>query len=168
MPDTSTTTATNGSLTPVTPDDREPINNNNIKRSASFSNLKSGRRHRTSLASNTLYPSTSTATTTKTSINTSTSSTSLSDQNISRFLPQNQAIITTQDNWRISLSNHIATMILSGSKRSSNQDFIGKHILDFIDVSHRPLLLDKIVKRRDDYQHVNINGNVLICGDVVC
>ena len=168
MPNTSITTATNGSLTPVTPDDREPINNNNIKRSASFSNLKSGHCHRNSLVSNTLYPSTSTTTTTKTSTTTCISSTSSTDQNISRYLPQNQAVITTQDNWRISLSNHIATMILSGSKKINNQDFIGKHILDFIDVSHRPLLLDKIVKRRDDYQHVNVNGNVLVCGDVVC
>lgn len=167
MPNTSITTATNGSLTPVTPDDREPINNNNIKRSASFSNLKSGHCHRNSLVSNTLYPSTSTTTTTKTSTTTCISSTSSTDQNISRYLPQNQAVITTQDNWRISLSNHIATMILSGSKKINNQDFIGKHILDFIDVSHRPLLLDKIVKRRDDYQHVNVNGNVLVCGDVI-
>lgn len=167
MPNTlPTTTTTNGCLTPVTPDDREPINSSsNKKRSASFSCLKSGHRHRTSLASNTLYPSTST-TTCATSI--TSAATSTADQSISRYLPQNQAVITTQDNWRISLANHIATMILSGSKRNNTQDFIGKHILDFIDVSHRPLLLEKIVERRDDYQHVNINGSVLICGDVVC
>lgn len=167
MPNTlPTTTTAHGSLTPVTPDDREPINSSsNIKRSASFSCLKSGRRHRTSVVSNTLYPSTSTST--RAATPTTNTATSLADHNISRYLPQNQAVITTQDNWRISLSNHIAAMILSGSKRNNTQDFIGKHILDFIDVSHRPLLLEKIVKRRDDYQHVNINGSVLICGDVV-
>ncbi|CAO3634625.1 unnamed protein product [Mucor fragilis] len=167
MPNTlPTTTTAHGSLTPVTPDDREPINSSsNIKRSASFSCLKSGRRHRTSVVSNTLYPSTSTST--RAATPTTNTATSLADHNISRYLPQNQAVITTQDNWRISLSNHIAAMILSGSKRNNTQDFIGKHILDFIDVSHRPLLLEKIVKRRDDYQHVNINGSVLICGDVI-
>lgn len=148
--------SSNMSSNPVTPDDREPISN--MKRSTSFSNLTCNyRRHRTSLASNSIYPTTSTSTTTNPSI----------DSNISRYLPQNQAVITTQDNWRISLSNHIATMILSGSKRNNNQDFIGKHILDFIDVTHRPLLLEKIVKRREDHHHSNINGSVLICGDVV-
>lgn len=86
--------------------------------------------------------------------------------NISRYLPQNQAVITTQDNWRISLANHIATTILSGS--ISNLDFIGKHILDFIDVTHRPLLLAKIVKRRQEHHNTcKRNGNVLICGDIV-
>ncbi|KAI9481396.1 MAG: kinase-like domain-containing protein [Benjaminiella poitrasii] len=94
------------------------------------------------------------------------------DTNILRYLPQNQAVITTQDNWRISLLNQIATMILSGSQKNQNeQDFIGKHILDFIDVSYRPLLLDKIVKIRDDspcsYNNTNTNGTVLICGDVM-
>ena len=92
----------------------------------------------------------------------------VSSSNISRFLPQNQAVVTTQDNWRISLSNHIATAILSGSKRNSSQNFIGKHILDFIDVTHRPLLLDKIVTTRENgNSHSNSNGRVLICGDVV-
>lgn len=148
--------SSNMSSNPVTPDDREPISN--MKRSTSFSNLSCNyRRHRTTLASNSLYPSTSTSTT----------STPTIESNISRYLPQNQAVITTQDNWRISLSNHIATMVLSGSKRNNNQDFIGKHILDFIDVTHRPLLLEKIVKRREDHHHSNLNGSVLICGDVV-
>ncbi|KAI8646005.1 kinase-like domain-containing protein [Parasitella parasitica] len=158
-------TTANGSSTPVTPDDREPINHSNIKRSASFGNLKAGRRHGTSLISNILYPSTS-ASTTEESV--ASAAAAAADQNISRYLPQNQAVITTLDNWKISLTNHIATMILSGSKRNDAQSFIGKHILDFIDVSHRPLLLDKIVKRRDDYnQNVNYSGNVLICGDVI-
>ncbi|KAI7878361.1 kinase-like domain-containing protein, partial [Mucor mucedo] len=150
--------SSNMSSNPVTPDDREPISN--MKRSTSFSNFSCNfRRHRTTLASNSLYPSTSTSTTTTTK--------PAIDSNISRYLPQNQAVITTQDNWRISLSNHIATMVLSGSKRNNNQDFIGKHILDFIDVTHRPLLLEKIVKRREDHHHSNLNGSVLICGDVL-
>ncbi|KAG2235670.1 hypothetical protein INT48_008546 [Thamnidium elegans] len=121
---------------PVTPEDREPI-------TPKLNNiLLFNRRHHT----DTLYPTT-----------TST--------NISRYLPQNQAVITTQDNWRISLANHIATRILSGS--ISSLDFIGKHILDFIDVTHRPLLLAKIVKRRQDHNYSKLNGTVLICGDII-
>ncbi|KAI7899810.1 kinase-like domain-containing protein [Cokeromyces recurvatus] len=93
------------------------------------------------------------------------------DTCISRYLPQNQAVITTQDNWRISLLNQIATMILSGLQRDlTEQDFIGKHILDFIDVNYRPLLLDKIVKMRDDSPqsyHLHSHGIVLICGDII-
>lgn len=167
----------NGSSNPVTPEDREPITA--VKRSTSFHNLNSfNRRHRNTLDSP-LYPSSSstlfptnvnTITTTTTTINTNNSNHLDQSNNlpISRYLPQNQAVITTQDNWRISLSNQIAVNILSGSKRIQHQDhFIGKHILDFIDVTHRPLLLAKIVKRRQDHNHSNLNGTVLICGDIV-
>ncbi|KAI9354000.1 kinase-like domain-containing protein [Pilaira anomala] len=166
----------NGSSNPVTPEDREPITA--VKRSTSFNNLNSfNRRHRNTLHSP-LYPSSSSTlfpsnvnTTTTTNTNTNTNNISHLDQSnlpISRYLPQNQAVITTQDNWRISLSNQIAVNILSGSKRMQHQDyFIGKHILDFIDVTHRPLLLAKIVKRRQDHHHSNLNGTVLICGDII-
>ncbi|CEP19451.1 hypothetical protein [Parasitella parasitica] len=164
----SSATTTNRCLTPVTPDDREPINQSNIQRSASFGNLKSGRRHRASLIPNTLYPSASTSSAEKKAAAAIATTTSVTDQSISRYLPQNQAVITTLDNWRVSLLNHIATMILSGSQSKNTQDFVGKHVLDFIDVSHRSSLLDKIVKQRDGYnQHVGYNGNVLICGDVI-
>ncbi|KAI8343773.1 kinase-like domain-containing protein [Choanephora cucurbitarum] len=89
---------------------------------------------------------------------------------ISRYLPQNQAVITTQDNWYISLSNDIASLMFSGVTKKENTalpSLIGKRILDFIDISHRPILLDKIVKRRDDLpRQMSANGNILICGDV--
>ncbi|RCH85487.1 hypothetical protein CU098_002288, partial [Rhizopus stolonifer] len=88
---------------------------------------------------------------------------------ISRYLPQNQAIITTQDNWRISLSNHIANLMFSGvTKKEDTHSFIGKLILDYIDINHRPILLNKIVKRREDLpRQTSTNGNVLICGDAI-
>ncbi|KAI8352938.1 kinase-like domain-containing protein [Blakeslea trispora] len=89
---------------------------------------------------------------------------------ISRYLPQSQAVITTQDNWFISLSNDIANLMFSGVTKKENTalpSFIGKRILDCIDISHRPILLEKIVKRRDELpRQMNTNGNILICGDV--
>lgn len=148
--DISTSPSSDNSSNPVTPEDREPLSAA-VKRSISISTSSSNyRRHRTALVSNSLYPTTSTAT-----------------SSISRYLPQNQAVITTQDNWRISLSNHIATLVLSGSNENNNRDFIGKHILDFIDVTHRPLLLDKIYKSRENNGRSDFKGRVLICGDVV-
>lgn len=147
--DMSTSPSPDDSSNPVTPEDREPLSA--VKRSISISTSSSNyRRHRTALVSNSLYPTTSTTT-----------------SSISRYLPQNQAVITTQDNWRISLSNHIATLVLSGSNENNNQDFIGKHILDFIDVTHRPLLLDKIYKSRENHRRSDSKGRVLICGDVI-
>lgn len=147
--DMSSSSSSDNSSNPVTPEDREPLSA--VKRSISISTSSTNfRRHRTALVSNSLYPTTSTIT-----------------SSISRYLPQNQAVITTQDNWRISLSNHIATLVLSGSNENNNQDFIGKHILDFIDVTHRPLLLDKIFKSRENNGRSDLKGRVLICGDVV-
>lgn len=147
----SSSSSSDKSSSPVTPDDRESIIA--VKRSISFSTSSNYRRHRTAHVTNTLYQTTNS-----------------SHSSISRYLPQNQAVVTTQDNWRISLLNHIATSVLSGSSTAqdnNNNSIIGKHILDFIDVSHRPLLLDKIVKTRENNQHSNLNGSVLICGDVV-
>jgi hypothetical protein len=131
---------------PVTPDDREPFIPPLTKRSTS-----SRTRHRTSFKTTSLYPSTSSQMSNKIS----------AASTATRYLPQNQAVITTQDNWRISLSNHIATGIFG-------LDLTGKHILDFIDVSHRPLLLDRVVKTRESQPSVTSNGgSVLICGDIV-
>ncbi|KAI8981586.1 hypothetical protein BDF20DRAFT_861904 [Mycotypha africana] len=101
--------------------------------------------------------------------------------NISRYLPQNQAVITTQDNWRISIANNNADRLLSGTDATStsvstkaNNRFIGRHILDFIAPSHKTLLLEKIVKRREEedenrYTTMNnhLHGTILICGDII-
>jgi hypothetical protein len=96
------------------------------------------------------------------------STTNSNDCSPTRYLPQKQAVIATQDNWRISVVNHIATMILSGSERNTNEAFIGKHILDFIDADYRHLLLEKIVKRREElHDSYKPSGNILICGDMV-
>lgn len=141
--------------TPVTPEDREFVS---LPLTRSKSNTK---RHCTQFTPLTLYPSTSSQTSSNT--NTKTKSTATTST-ASRYLPQNQAVITTQDNWRISLVNHIATTVFS----SESQDvLVGKHILDFIDVSHRPLLLDRIVKRRENQRSCSSLGSVLICGDIV-
>ncbi|KAI8994511.1 kinase-like domain-containing protein [Pilobolus umbonatus] len=86
-----------------------------------------------------------------------------------RYLPQNQAIITTHDNWRISLLNETAVSILSGSRINQANDYMGTHILEYIDTSFRSILLEKIVKRREDDGATRFpsKGNILIGGDMV-
>lgn len=80
---------------------------------------------------------------------------------VSRYLPQHQAIITTQDNWKISLSNEMTNQILA----IHQHNIIGKYIFDFIDPTYRHTLLDKILKSRDQQRQ---NSNILIIsGDIV-
>jgi hypothetical protein len=79
----------------------------------------------------------------------------------SRYLPQHQAIITTQDNWKISLSNETTSQILA----IQQNNIIGKYIFDFIDPTYRHILLDKILNSRDQ-QHAS-NSILIISGDIV-
>ncbi|KAI8884114.1 Pkinase-domain-containing protein [Backusella circina FSU 941] len=133
--------------TPVTPNDQQhfqPLTSTRSSRKVLTERLF---QRRASLVSTTEYPN---------------------DESPTRYLPQKQAVIATQDNWRISVANQIAAMILSGSERNTSEAFIGKHILDFVDADYRHFLLEKIVKRREELFGSNKpSGNILICGDMV-
>ena len=89
--------------------------------------------------------------------------------NTSRFLPQNQAILTTYDDWRVILSNDIAALVLVGIGGSS-RGLVGKSVVDFIEPSYRDRFLDMVTKRREELSHLedSMGGMVLICGNVVC
>lgn len=80
---------------------------------------------------------------------------SLDLQQPSRYLPQTQAVLTTEDNWKITLVNPTAHSLFK-------RDLLDLHVLEVIDVSYRSLLLDKIVKAREEG-----NSPILICGSPV-
>ncbi|KAI7860590.1 kinase-like domain-containing protein [Circinella umbellata] len=88
--------------------------------------------------------------------------------NTSRFLPQNQAILTTYDDWRVILSNDIAAQVLVGVGGSC-RGLVGKSVVDFIEPSYRDRFLDMVTKRREELSHLedSMGGMVLICGNVL-
>ncbi|KAG2217861.1 hypothetical protein INT45_012776, partial [Circinella minor] len=88
--------------------------------------------------------------------------------NTSRFLPQNQAILTTYDDWRVILSNDIAAQVLVGIGGSC-RGLVGKSVVDFIEPSYRDRFLDMVTKRREELSHLedSMGGMVLICGNVL-
>ncbi|KAI8384618.1 kinase-like domain-containing protein [Radiomyces spectabilis] len=90
--------------------------------------------------------------------------------NPSRFLPQNQAILTTYDDWHIILSNNIAAFVLVGDA-GCDKSLVGKSVLDFIDPSFRTRFQDMVHKRRQELNYLNedslAGGMVLVCGNVL-
>lgn len=94
--------------------------------------------------------------------------------NPTRFLPQNQAILTTYDDWKVILSNNIASFVLvGGGGINGHQRFcsslVGKSVLDYVDDSFRARLQAMIKKRRQELVHLedSAGGMVLVCGNVV-
>ncbi|KAI9009913.1 hypothetical protein CLU79DRAFT_774464 [Phycomyces nitens] len=85
-----------------------------------------------------------------------------------RFLPQNQAIITTHEDWRISVSNNEAASILVGTQGGA-KDLVGKLILNFIDPASRTQFVSDVVRRRESLTTANYRsgGAVLVCGEVL-
>lgn len=88
--------------------------------------------------------------------------------NPSRFLPQNQAILTTYDDWRVILSNDVAGLVLVGTGGSC-RGLVGTCVIDFIEPTYRSRFLDMVMRRRDELgrSDENTGGMVLICGNVV-
>ncbi|KAI9319609.1 hypothetical protein BX666DRAFT_1914391 [Dichotomocladium elegans] len=88
--------------------------------------------------------------------------------NSSRFLPQNQAILTTYDDWRVILSNDIAASVLVGAGGSC-RSLVGKSVVEFVDPLYRTRLLEMISKRRKELSHLEYSagGIVLVCGNVL-
>ena len=88
--------------------------------------------------------------------------------NSSRFLPQNQAILTTYDDWRVILSNDVAALVLVGVGGSC-RGLVGKSVVDFIEPSYQSRFLDMVIKRREELSHLedSTGGMVLVCGNVV-
>ncbi|KAI8343080.1 hypothetical protein BC941DRAFT_508532 [Chlamydoabsidia padenii] len=96
--------------------------------------------------------------------------------NPTRFLPQNQAILTTYDDWKVILSNNIASFVLVGGggngihgHRGFCSSLVGKYVLDYVDESFRPRLQAMIKKRRQELVHLedSAGGMVLVCGNVL-
>lgn len=87
--------------------------------------------------------------------------------NPTRFLPQNQAILTTYGDWRIILSNNIASMLFGG--KGCTHSLVGNSVLDYVDISFRWRLQSIIKKRHQERVHVekSAGGVVLVCGNVV-
>lgn len=88
--------------------------------------------------------------------------------NTSRFLPQNQAILTTYDDWRVILSNDIAALVLVGASGSC-RSLVGRSVIEFIEPSYRSRFLDMVNKRKQELSHLedSSGGMVLVCGNVV-
>jgi hypothetical protein len=88
--------------------------------------------------------------------------------NPTRFLPQNQAILTTYGDWRIILSNNIASLLFAGE--GCSHSLVGKSVLDYVDISFRSRL-QSIIKNRRRPERVHMEesagGIVLVCGNVV-
>jgi PAS domain-containing protein len=81
----------------------------------------------------------------------------------SRFLPQNQAILTTDDEATILLFNDIASLCFGIDKQ-----YVGKSILDALEEPFKQQI-SGILKRRRHYHHhqQEKGGLVLVCGIVV-
>ncbi|CDH50850.1 serine threonine protein [Lichtheimia corymbifera JMRC:FSU:9682] len=88
--------------------------------------------------------------------------------NTSRFLPQNQAILTTYDDWRVILSNDIAALVLVGASGSC-RSLVGRSVIEFIEPSYRSRFLDMVSKRKQELSHLedSSGGMVLVCGNVL-
>lgn len=93
-----------------------------------------------------------------------------------RLKQQNQAILTTYDDWRIILTNSIAQDVLVSHlhhKMNEEQDMllVGKSVMDLIEPTYQNRLKTLIVKRRNELMDHdsdnNSGGMVLVCGNVV-
>lgn len=92
-----------------------------------------------------------------------------------RLKQQNQAILTTYDDWRIILTNSIAQDVLVSHlhhKINEEQDMllVGKSVMDLVEPSYQNRLRSLIVKRRNELikeNAENSGGMVLVCGNVV-
>jgi hypothetical protein len=94
-----------------------------------------------------------------------------------RLKQQNQAILTTYNDWHIILTNSIAQDVLVSHlhhKMNEEQDMllVGKSVMDLIEPTYQNRLKTLIVKRRNelliDHESQNNNGGmVLVCGNVV-
>lgn len=95
-----------------------------------------------------------------------------------RLKQQNQAILTTYDDWRIILTNSIAQDVLvSHLHHKMNEEqkliLVGKSVMDLIEPSYQNRLKSIIVKRRNELKrrdaenHGSGGGMVLVCGNVV-
>ena len=92
-----------------------------------------------------------------------------------RLKQQNQAILTTYDDWRIILTNSIAQDVLvSHLHHKMNEEqhmlLVGKSVMDLIEPSYQNRLRSLIVKRRKELVEEgseNNAGMVLVCGNVV-
>lgn len=95
-----------------------------------------------------------------------------------RLKQQNQAILTTYDDWRIILTNSIAQDVLVSHlhhQMNEEQDMllVGKSVMDLIEPSYQNRLKSIIVKRRNELKRRDADestntGMVLVCGNVVC
>ncbi|ORY96432.1 kinase-like domain-containing protein [Syncephalastrum racemosum] len=88
--------------------------------------------------------------------------------NPSRFLPQNQAILTTYDDWRVILSNDVAGLVLVGTGGSC-RGLVGNCVVDYIEPTYRSRFLDMVMRRREELgrSEDNTGGMVLVCGNVL-
>lgn len=90
-----------------------------------------------------------------------------------RLKHQNQAILTTYDDWRIILTNSIAQDVLvSHLHDKMNEEehmlLVGKSVMDLIEPFYQNRLKSMIVKRKNELIHFdNTGGMVLVCGNVV-
>lgn len=92
-----------------------------------------------------------------------------------RLKQQNQAILTTYDDWRIILTNSIAQDVLVSHlhhKINEEQDMllVGKSVMDLVEPSYQSRLRSLIGKRRNELikeNAENSGGMVLVCGNVI-
>ncbi|CAO3657639.1 unnamed protein product [Mucor hiemalis] len=92
-----------------------------------------------------------------------------------RLKQQNQAILTTYDDWRIILTNSIAQDVLvSHLHHKINEEqhmlLVGKSVMDLVEPSYQSRLKSLIVKRRNELineNSENSGGMVLVCGNVI-
>ncbi|KAI8640276.1 kinase-like domain-containing protein [Parasitella parasitica] len=93
-----------------------------------------------------------------------------------RLKQQNQAILTTYDDWRIILTNSIAQDVLvSHLHHKMNEEqkliLVGKSVMDLIQPSYQNRLKSIILKRRNELKRrdaeSNGGGMVLVCGNVI-
>jgi hypothetical protein len=85
--------------------------------------------------------------------------------------------LTTYDDWKVILSNNIASFVLVGGgggggingHRRFCSSLVGKSVLDYVDESFRGRLQAMIKKRRQELVHLedSAGGMVLVCGNVV-
>jgi hypothetical protein len=84
-----------------------------------------------------------------------------------RFLPQNQCIVTTNDSGRILLFNDIASLCFGYDK-----SYVGQSLLNVFEESSKERLQLLLNTRSSEINGMSTEhhdrGNVLICGKVVC
>ncbi|CEP06832.1 hypothetical protein [Parasitella parasitica] len=93
-----------------------------------------------------------------------------------RLKQQNQAILTTYNDWRIILTNSIAQDVLvSHLHHKMNEEqkliLVGKSVMDLIQPSYQNRLKSIILKRRNELKRRDAEshggGMVLVCGNVI-